>query len=139
MKKAIFLTIFLVISNLYAKEEKKDENMKICIKANNNTIVFALNNSTASKELYSQLPLSIKVENYSTNEKIFYLSRKLSTINTPMSNAKNGSLAYYAPWGNVVMFYKDFESSSGLYELGSVESGIEHIANMSGIISIIKY
>jgi len=138
MKKAIFLTIFLVILNLYAKGEKKDENMKIYVKANNNTIVFVLNNSTASKELYSQLPLSIKVENYSTNEKIFYPSRKLSTINTPMSSAKNGSLAYYAPWGNVVMFYKDFKSSSGLYELGSVESGIEHIANMSGIIEITK-
>lgn len=35
-------------------------------------IVFQLNDSIAAKALYEQLPLSIQVENYSNNEKIFY-------------------------------------------------------------------
>lgn len=133
MKRAIFIAIILAFSNLYGSND-----MKIYVKANNNTVVFKLNNSTASKELYSQLPLKIKVENYSTNEKIFYPPNKLSTSNTPMANAKNGTLAYYAPWGNVVMFYKDFGTGSGLFELGSVESGKEDIPNLFGTIEITK-
>lgn len=118
---------------------KKGEPMKISVKSNGNTTIYELNNSTASKELYEQLPLDIKVENYSHDEKIFYPPNKLSTNNTPLaSNAKTGTLAYYAPWGDVVMFYKDFGSASGLYELGKVISGSEYIKSMSGTVEIEK-
>ncbi len=111
--------------------------MKIAVIANGNTTIYKLNNSQASKELYAQLPLQIKVENYSNDEKIFYPPSKLSTNNTPLaSNAVAGTLAYYAPWGDVVMFYKDFGNAGGLYELGEVVSGKEHIKNMSGTINI---
>lgn len=112
--------------------------MAISVTANGNTTVFQLNNSTAARELYAQLPLSIEVENYSNNEKIFYPPKKLNTDNTPKANAKAGTLAYYAPWGDVVMFYKDFGAASGLYELGQAVSGSEHIQAMSGTIQIEK-
>lgn len=114
------------------------ENMQITVHSNGNITVFQLNDSQAAKELYDQLPLSIEVENFSHNEKIFYPPKKLDTSNTPLTDAKNGTLAYYAPWGNVVMFYKDFGTASGLYELGHAVSGVEHIQNMSGTIEIKK-
>lgn len=114
------------------------ENMQITVHSNGNITVFQLNDSQAVKELYDQLPLSIEVENYSHNEKIFYPPKKLGTSNTPLADAKNGTLTYYAPWGNVVMFYKDFGTASGLYELGHAVSGVEHIKNMSGTIEIKK-
>ncbi|WP_373073425.1 cyclophilin-like fold protein [Sulfurimonas sp.] len=110
--------------------------MKISIESNGEVTIFELNNSNASKDLLAQLPMNIEVENYSHNEKIFYPPKKLSTSNTPMANAKNGTLAYYAPWGDVVMFYKDFGSVSGLYELGRCIENCENIKNMSGIIEI---
>ncbi|WKY47805.1 cyclophilin-like fold protein [Eubacteriaceae bacterium ES3] len=110
--------------------------MKIQVKGNGNTIVYQLNDSLADESLYSQLPMAIKVENYSNDEKIFYPAEKLKTSNTPKANAKNGSLAYYAPWGNVVMYYKDFGKASGLYELGQVVSGKENISKLSGEIQI---
>jgi hypothetical protein len=112
--------------------------MKINVKANGNTTVFKLNNSQAAKELYAQLPLSITVENYSDNEKIFYPPKKLNTIDTPLADARTGTLAYYAPWGDVVMFYGGFGSAPGLYELGHAISGSEHIQRMSGTIQIEK-
>ncbi|MFW9771461.1 MAG: cyclophilin-like fold protein, partial [Candidatus Thorarchaeota archaeon] len=108
--------------------------MQINIQTNGNTIVFVLNNSQASKELYEQLPLTISVENYGNNEKIFYPPKKLDTTGTPLANAHSGTLAYYAPWGDVVLFYDSFGYASGLYELGNVISGGEHIKNMSGTI-----
>ena len=110
--------------------------MQINIQANGNTIVYKLNNSQAARELYEQLPLKTTVEDFGNNEKIFYPQKKLDTTGTPLSNAQSGTLAYYAPWGDVVLFYDSFGSASGLYELGNVISGGEHIKNISGTIQI---
>ena len=43
------------------------------------TLTLHLNGSQAAKDLCAQLPLDIEVENYSTNEKIFYPPKKLHT------------------------------------------------------------
>jgi hypothetical protein len=115
---------------------KENEQMKINIHANGNTIVYELNTSQAAKDFYAQLPLTTEVENFSTNEKIFYPPKKLNTTDTPLADAKKGTLAYYAPWGDVVMFYEDFGKGSSLYELGQVVSGKDYIENMSGTIEI---
>lgn len=113
--------------------------MQITVQANGQEIVFKLNDSQASKDLYAQLPMSIKVENYSSNEKIFYPPKKLGTGNTPLvKSASSGTLAYYAPWGDVVMFYGSFGSASGLYELGHAVQGNELIRKLSGTIKVQK-
>jgi hypothetical protein len=112
--------------------------MQISIQVNGNTIVFKLNSSQAAKELYEQLPLTTIVEDYSNNEKIFYPPKKLHITDTPLANAKLGTLAYYVPWGDVVIFYDIFGSANGLYELGNVISGGEHMKNMLGMIKITK-
>jgi hypothetical protein len=128
-----------------ARIEKNEPNapetktvMQISVKANGKTTVFELNNSPAARDLYAQLPLSIKVENYSDNEKIFYPPEKLNTADTPQADAQAGTLAYYAPWGDVVMFYGRFGSAAGLYDLGRATTGSEHIRGMSGTIQIEK-
>jgi len=42
-----------------------------------------------------------------------------------------GTLAYYAPWGNLAFFYKDFGYSRGLIFLGTVDgNGIETLARL---------
>ena len=112
--------------------------MQISVKANGKTTVFELNNSPAARDLFAQLPLSIKVENYSDNEKIFYPPKKLNTTDTAQADAQVGTLAYYAPWGNVVMFFGSFGSAAGLYELGHATSGSENIRGMSGTIHVEK-
>ena len=132
MKLSIYILSFFMMIPLFAN---KEYNMKISVNSNETTIVFELNNSDASKDLISQLPLSIEVEDYASMEKIFY-PEKLSTSNTPMSNAKKGTLAYYAPWGDVVMFYKDFRSASGLYELGVCIENCDDIKKLDGNIKI---
>ena len=133
MKKIfIFATIFIITTTLLSK----DSTMKISIHSNKKIILFALNNSDAAKELYHQLPLRIEIENYNNNEKIFYPPKKLSTTNTPKANANSGNLAYYAPWGDVVIFYKDFEAAHGLYELGEAIQGEDYIKELSGIVEI---
>lgn len=113
--------------------------MRIMVSSNENTMVFELNDSQAARDLYAQLPLSIGVEDYGGNEKIFYPPKELNTTDTPLAkDVKAGTLAYYAPWGDVVMFYGNFGSAAGLYELGQILSGSEHIEGLSGTIRIDK-
>lgn len=113
--------------------------MKMTVSANGNEIVFELSDSQAVKDLLAQLPLTVGVENYSSNEKIFYPPKKLKTNNTPLvKSASMGTLAYYAPWGNVVMFYGDFGSAAGLYALGHAIKGGDCIKALSGKITIEK-
>ena len=47
-----------------------------------------------------------------------------------------GGLAYFEPWGNVVMYYGDFGSYSELYELGKAVSGSEAIGELSGEVFV---
>jgi len=116
----------------------ENKNMNIKVTSNGKTTVFKLNDSRASKELYSQLPLDIKVEDYGGIEKIFYPPKKLDTTGTPRADSTAGTLAYYAPWGDVVMFYKPFGSASGLYKLGEAIEGADNIRGMSGTITVEK-
>ena len=99
-------------------------------------IEYALNDSQAAAGLYSQLPLTIEVEDYSTNEKIFYPPEELDTGDAPEAAGGAGVLAYYEPWGDMVLFYDDFGTASGLYELGTVTSGSENISELSGSVRI---
>ena len=110
--------------------------MRVSIQSKENTVVFELNDSRAAKDLYAQLPLNVTVADYGGIEKVFNPPNRLATSNTPLAKAKIGTFAYYAPWNNVVMFYADYGSASGLYELGKVISGIEHISGMLGTIQI---
>ncbi len=112
--------------------------MQIRVQNSNQTVIFQLNDSSAAKTLYDQLPLSLKVENYGSNEKIFYPPNRLNTINTPSAAGPAGTLAYFEPWGNVVMYYRRFGAYPGLYELGHAISGSESIENLRGEIKIDK-
>lgn len=116
--------------------EQTDTSRQITVTSASGSTVFELNESPAAEALYNQLPLTIEVEDYSTNEKIFYPPEDLDTSDTPLADAGAGTLAYYEPWGDVVMFYDDFGAAVGLYELGRAVSGEELIESMSGTLEI---
>ncbi len=72
----------------------------------------------AAKELYEQLPLSLAVQDYSDNEKIFYPPKALDVSDAPKAGGKTGTLAYYEPWADVVMFFESYSSNGSLYDWG---------------------
>lgn len=119
-----------------ATEEPENPSRQISVQYGDNTVIYALNDSQAATDLYQQLPLSLEVEDFSTNEKIFYPPEELDTSDAPLAEGGTGILAYYAPWGDVVMFYGDFSSNPSLYGLGQLVSGEEFIPGMSGSITI---
>ncbi len=117
-------------------EANAAEVRRISVQFGENRIICELNDGTAADTLYDQLPLTIEVEDYSTNEKIFYPPQSLDTGDSPLAQAGAGTLAYYEPWGDVVFFYGDYNENPSLFELGQVLSGVEMLSEMSGTITI---
>ena len=111
---------------------------RILVTGNTCRVIFELNDSDAAESLWKQLPLEAEVSNFSNNEKIFYPDDSLNTANTPIAEGGAGTLAYYRPWGNVVMFYGPFSSNRSLYGLGEVVDGKELIPTLSGMLRIEK-
>lgn len=107
------------------------EDVKVKLTFNNEVAIVNMYENPTSRDLLSQLPLTITLEDYSGTEKISYLSKKLSTEEAPSgSDPSVGDFAYYAPWGNLAIYYKDFGYSNGLILLGKIESGLENLEKM---------
>ena len=102
--------------------------MRISIKLGAKVITASLTDSATSRDFVSLLPITIELEDYAATEKIGYLPRKLSAVGAPAGiEPATGDVTYYAPWGNLALFHKDFRYSSGLIPLGKIESGLEAV------------
>ena len=82
--------------------------------------------------------LTLALEEYAQTEKIAYLPRKLTTQAASEGiDPQVGDIAYYAPWGNLAIYYRDFGYSSGLIRLGRLASGLDALtAQPSGTLTI---
>jgi hypothetical protein len=108
--------------------------MKILITVNGKPIRATLADNATARDFVDLLPLTITLEDYSRTEKIYYLPKKLSTVGSPSGiDPAIGDITYYAPWGNLAIFYKNFGYSNGLIKLGHIESGGESL-NVSGTL-----
>src|SRR5215203_4654195 len=104
--------------------------VQINIRLEGRIIPATLNDSTAAHDFASLLPLSLTLEDYNSTEKISDLPRRLSTDGAPPGfDPSVGDIAYYAPWGNLAIYYRDFEYSTGLVSLGALASGADIFAS----------
>lgn len=125
------LVVVLITTGTGSAIAKTDKNMKIKILFDGHEIIFELERNPTTNSLLEQLPLKVKVEDYASIEKIFYPPKKLSTKEAPAGyEPKAGDITYYAPWGDVAIFYKDFSFAKGLIHLGKVISGMEHLKKL---------
>jgi hypothetical protein len=89
-------------------------------------ITGALEDSRAARDFASLLPLKLTLTDYNATEKISDLPRRLSTDGAPRGvDPDVRDIAYYAPWGNLALFYEDFGYSEGLVRLGRFDSGVQ--------------
>lgn len=103
--------------------------MKLQIRLDRQALDVRLDDNPTARDLISLLPLHLSLDDYAATEKIARLPRRLSTAQAPRGiTPRAGDLAYYAPWGNLALFHKDFSFSTGLIRLGRIDSGMEHLA-----------
>ncbi len=119
-------------------EEVNMENARIKLTVNGNEIFVRLVDNVASREFLEMLPLTLTFEDFNNTEKIATLPSELSTEGLPSGYTPVvGDFSYYAPWGNISVFYEDFRYSNSLYKLGTIESGTEILGNINGDFEVI--
>lgn len=103
--------------------------MKIRLMVDGKAIHATLLDNPTTRDFLSLLPMTITLEDYASTEKIAYMPRKLSIASAPAGvDPAVGDITYYAPWGNLAIFYRDFGYSKGLVKLGSLDSGVEMLS-----------
>lgn len=119
------------------EEDATADGRTITVTCGEATVTYQLNDSSAASALLAQLPLTLEVDDFSDNEKIFYPPEGLDVAGAPLAESgEAGTLAYYEPWGDVVMFYGSFSPSGALYELGRAVDGTGAISGLSGAIEV---
>jgi hypothetical protein len=115
---------------------KQANRMKINIKVGNEVVTATLIDSKTTQDFISLLPLTLTLEDHANTEKVSDLPRRLSTEDAPPgSDPAVGDIAYYAPWGNLAMYYNDFGYSNGLIILGKIDGDIEAL-NVPGSVEV---
>lgn len=98
--------------------------MRIRCEFGGQSFTATLLDNPSARDFASILPLDLSIEDYSTNEKIAYLPRKLTEDGSgPFANEQPGDLCYYAPWGNLAFFHASYHYSRGLIRLGHLDDG----------------
>jgi hypothetical protein len=108
---------------------KKDTHMNIQMTVGGAIIATAtLDNNESAKDFAMLLPLHLTLKDYAATEKIADLPRRLSIKGAPEAYTPSaGDISFYAPWGNLAIFYKDGHLSSGLVRLGRLDSGMDAV------------
>ncbi|MBE9182973.1 hypothetical protein IQ268_31035 [Oculatella sp. LEGE 06141] len=110
--------------------------MKINIRVGNEVVTATLMDSKTTQDFMSLLPLTLTLEDYANTEKVSDLPRPLSTEDAPPgSDPSVGDIAYYAPWENLAIYYRDFGYSDGLIILGKIDGDIEAL-NVPGSVDV---
>ena len=124
-----FLFVLVAACALLASHDASSQQgqvMKLRLTVNGAPLAATLDDNAASQDLLKLLPLELTLQDYALAEKIAYLPRKLDAASAPAGFAPSaGDIMYYAPWGNLALFYRDQPFDSGLVRLGRIESGVD--------------
>jgi hypothetical protein len=109
--------------------------MDIRVTLDGRPVDASLNDSPAAGDFAELLPLALDLEDFHQTERIADLPRGLSTSGAPEPRApKAGDLTYYAPWGNLALFYRDGDSANAdLLILGHIDADADLLSGADRI------
>lgn len=88
-----------------------------------------LADNPAARDLAAQLPLTLTFADYNRVEKIATLPRPLTTQGVPAgADPEVNDIGYYAPTGDLVLYYGDVGYWTGIVRLGVLPDGMPDIA-----------
>lgn len=104
----------------------QDVSVRIRVIIDGQALAATLDDNATARDFASLLPLDLTLSDYASTEKVSDLPRRLWTERAPRSYKPSaGDITYYAPWGNLAIFYRGFSDSAGLVRLGAFDGGID--------------
>ena len=115
----------------------KDENMKIKMHLDGEVLTATLAEGAAPRDFLALLPLELTLRDYASTEKVGDLPARLSIEGAPPGfDPDVGDITYYAPWGNLAIFYRDFGFAQGLVKLGRFDSNVDELARKQDELNV---
>ena len=138
MKKFLACLMAVVSILMILPMKAEEESMRIRLTVGGEVLYVDLEDNSAANALLEQLPLTLTFEDFNGTEKIAYPDEALDTSDAPAScTPAAGTLAYYMPWGNLCIFYRDFRESSGLVPLGKTDGDLEIFSRQTGNFTVL--
>jgi hypothetical protein len=115
----------------------QDGDMRIEIAIGVQRFQARLDESSASRDLIDQLPVTLQMSDHGSVEKTGRLPSPLSTAGQPAgADPDIGDVGYYAPGNNLVLYYGDQSFYNGIVVIGQMDGdAAERIAHMDGPIT----
>ena len=103
--------------------------MAITVAVGGRAYPATLADNPAARDLAAQLPLTLTFRDYNRVEKIATLPRPLTTQGVPAgADPEVNDIGYYAPTGDLVLYYGDVGYWTGIVRLGVLPVGMPEIA-----------
>lgn len=119
----ITTAIGFVVPNLLKAQSQP---MRLLCKFGEQEFTYQLFDNATVQDFVSMLPLDLIIEDFSTNEKIAHLPRRLDEGgHEPIGDETPGDLCYFLGWGNLAFFYNDYEYRNDLIRLGRIEGPVD--------------
>ncbi|MFI9343976.1 cyclophilin-like fold protein [Streptomyces sp. NPDC052773] len=109
--------------------------MDIRVTLDGRPVDATLNDSPPARDFADLLPLTLDLKDFHGTERVADLPRKLDASGAPEPvAAKVGDIAYYAPWGNLALFYQNGPpASADLLILGHLDVSAEQLGGAERI------
>ena len=109
----------------FARAQQTGAAMRLRCRFADQDFTYRLLDNATSRDLVSLLPLDLTIEDFSTNEKIAHLPRRLDEGgHVPIDDEAPGDLCYFLGWGSLAFFHDSYVYRNDLIRLGRIEGAM---------------
>ena len=120
------------VSSSVSASADEQEGTPIRIRIGHHTLDATVWDNPTGRALLEQLPLTLSFEDLNGEEKVGHLEHGLSMEGMPGGDDPQvGDLGYYAPWGNVVLYYGDVGRWDGIARIGRIHGDLSVISDQT--------
>lgn len=121
LTRRTFLAATLTLPTM-AHAQTPEPSMRLRCRFADQDFTYALIDHPTTRDLISMLPLTLSIEDFSTNEKLAHLPRRLDEGGlADFTDEAPGDLCYFRGWGNLAFFHKAYTYRGDLIRLGRIE------------------
>lgn len=118
-------TVATTLLPTYGSSEETGMIMRLRCRFADQDFTYLLQDNATVRDLASLLPLDLTIEDFSTNEKLVHLPRRLDeTGRQPIIDEAPGDLCYFRGWGNLAFYHSGYTYRDDLILLGKIEGGL---------------
>lgn len=115
-----------LVTGAEAHAQEKAGMIPINVTVGEATLAATLDDTIVGRDFAAMLPLDLTLSDFHGIEKVSDLPRAVDTSEAPATyEPAAGDITFYAPWGNLAIFYKPFQPSGGLVRLGTFDGAVD--------------